>query len=54
MNLIKDLLSSFILKLDSLQKIKFQESGPKKREQMPSRFKVTLGIMPDYVYNKTK
>ena len=21
---------------------------------MPSRFKVTLGIMPDYVYNKTK
>ena len=54
MNLIKDLLSRFILKLDSLQKIKFQESGPKKREQMPSRFKVTLGIMPDYVYNKTK
>ena len=54
MNSIKNLLSKFILKLDNATKIKFQESGPKKQEKMPSRFKVTLGIMPDYVYNKTK
>ncbi len=54
MYLIKELVSEVILTLDDKSKIKFQESGPKKREQMPSRFKVTLGIMPDYVYNKTK
>ena len=54
MHLITELLSGVILKLDDVPKIQFQESGPKKREQMPSRFKVTLGIMPDYVYNQTK
>ena len=54
MYLIKELVSEVILTIDGKPKIKFQESGSKKREQMPSRFKVTLGIMPDYVYNKTK
>ena len=54
MYLIKELVSEVILTIDGKPKIKFQESGSKKRKQMPSRFKVTLGIMPDYVYNKTK
>ena len=54
MSLIKNLLFDLILNLDNAPKIKFQESGPRKQEKMPSRFKVTLGIMPDYVYNKTK
>ena len=54
MNLIEDLLFELISKLDDVPKIKFEEAGPKKQEKMPSRFKVTLGIMPDYVYNKTK
>ncbi len=54
MDLIEKLIYKLIIKIDKSSKIQFQESGPKKREQMPSRFKVTLGIMPDYVYNKTK
>ena len=54
MNLITELLSELILNIDNASKIKFQEAGPKKQDKMPSRFKVTLGIMPDYVYNKTK
>jgi len=31
----------------------FQEAGPKKREER-QRFKVSLGIMPDYTYSETK
>jgi len=54
MSLIKNLLFELVLNLDNTSKITFQESGPKKQAKIPSRFKVTLGIMPDYVYNKTK
>jgi len=54
MNLIEKLLFDLVLKFDNVPKIVFKEAGPKNQDKMPSRFKVTLGIMPDYVYNKTK
>jgi len=54
MHLIKELIFNLIKTIDIKPKVNFQESGPKSQESMPSRFKVTLGIMPDYVYNKTK
>ena len=35
------------------ERLIFQEAGPKKQEER-QRFKVTLGIMPDYTYSATK
>ena len=35
------------------ERIVFQEAGPKKQEER-QRFKVTLGIMPDYTYSATR
>ena len=35
------------------ERLFFQEAGPKKQEER-QRFKVTLGIMPDYTYSATK
>jgi hypothetical protein len=53
METIKTLLHELIEKFDGIEKLEFQESGPKKASR-PSRFKVTLGIMPDYVFNEKK
>jgi len=35
------------------ERLVFQEAGPKKQEER-QRFKVTLGIMPDYTYSATR
>ena len=35
------------------ERLIFQEAGPKKQEER-QRFKVTLGIMPDYIYSATR
>lgn len=53
MEIIKNLLFSLINTFDQSDKIVFQEAGPKEQKR-PSRFKVTLGIMPDYVFNEIK
>ena len=35
------------------ERLVFQEAGPKTQEER-QRFKVTLGIMPDYTYSETR
>ena len=53
MKIIQNLLASTINSFDTSKKLEFQESGPKEPRKT-ARFKVTLGIMPDYVFNKVK
>ena len=43
-----DLISAFAMNSD---KINFKEVGPKSRSGHASKYKVTLGIMPDFAYN---
>ena len=50
---IQNLLYSTVIKFDKIEKLKFLESGSKKSNR-PARFKVTLGIMPDYVFKEIK
>ena len=53
MQQIEDLIFSLINHFDGSEKLIFKktDSGVQKR---PSKFKVTLGIMPDYVFNDQK
>ena len=53
MKIIQNLLASTINYFDTSKKLEFQESGSKEPRKT-ARFKVTLGIMPDYVFNKVK
>jgi len=53
MELITDLIHKIILDFDNTEKLEFQKSGAKESKR-PSKFKVTLGIMPDYVFKDIK
>ena len=53
MKIIQNLLASTVNYFDISKKLEFQESGPKEPRKT-ARFKVTLGIMPDYVFNEVK
>ena len=50
---ISDLILSITSYFDSEDRLVYQEAGPKE-EKKRQRFKVTLGIMPDYTYSETK
>ena len=54
MSFISELIYSIISFFDSqIERLVYQEAGTKEPIER-QRFKVTLGIMPDYTYSKTK
>tara|TARA_Y100000590_G_scaffold227747_1_gene257033 strand:+ start:11050 stop:12756 length:1707 start_codon:yes stop_codon:yes gene_type:complete len=53
MKLITNVIHSLTLDFDKSEKLVFNKTNSKKTSR-PSKFKVTLGIMPDYVFNKIK
>ena len=50
---IENLLFSTVNEFDKIDKLKFQKTSEKNTGR-PARFKVTLGIMPDYVFKEIK
>ena len=50
---IENLLFSTVTNFDKIDKLKFQKTS-EKNPGRPARFKVTLGIMPDYVFKEIK
>lgn len=50
---IEDFVFKAINEFDNFKKLKFQKTSNKESNR-PARFKVTLGIMPDYVFKEVK
>ena len=50
---IENLVYSSIVEFDKIEKLEFTKSGEKESSR-PPKFKVTLGIMPDYVFKDIK
>ena len=50
---IEDFVFKAINEFDNFEKLKFQKTSNKESSR-PARFKVTLGIMPDYVFKEVK
>lgn len=48
---LTDYVLAIIKNLDKTKKINFTKTKEKKKEQTAARFKVTLGVMPDYVFD---
>ena len=53
MKKIEKFISLLVKELDGIEKLKFSKTEDKK-ESRPSKFRVTLGIMPDYVFKDVK
>ena len=53
MKKIEKFIFSLVKELDYIEKLQFSKTEDKK-ESRPSKFKVTLGIMPDYVFKDVK
>ena len=53
MKKIEKFIFSLVKELDDIEKLQFSKTEDKK-ESRPSKFKVTLGIMPDYVFKDVK
>ena len=53
MNEIENLIFRLVEKIDYSDKLLFKKTSTASKGR-PTKFKVTLGIMPDYVYNSTK
>ena len=53
MKKIEKFISLLVKELDDIEKLQFSKTEDKK-ESRPSKFKVTLGIMPDYVFKDVK
>ena len=53
MKKIEKFISLLVKELDGIEKLQFSKTEDKK-ESRPSKFKVTLGIMPDYVFKDEK
>lgn len=47
---VTDYIIALIEKLDDRGKLEFTETKEEESRQRPARFKVSLGVMPDYVY----
>ncbi len=48
---VTDYVMAIIKKLDKTKKLEFTKTKEEKKDKSAAKFKVTLGVMPDYVYD---